>query len=152
MANFSLSCVFYIFQKIMENSVSRKFIAMEWNVTLVLCISLFDIIQLLGRCNSEFQQFVHTGIPIFVSDFMDGPASNAIIENILFLNWKILDRFFFYTTDEKKPRRAQMVDIEKEKILFMLFKIFWFITLLAVYNGFYVLKYSYRLHKHALDK
>lgn len=139
----------------MENSVSRKFIAMEWNVTLVLCISLFDIIQLLGRCHSEFQQFVHTGIPIFVSDFMDGPASNAFIENILFLNnRKILDRFFFIYDRWKKILRAQMVDIEKIKknILFMLFKIFWFITLLSVYNGFYVLKYSYRLHKHALDK
>lgn len=100
----------------MENSVSRKFIAMEWNVTLVLCISLFDIIQLLGRCHSEFQQFVHTGIPIFVSDFMDGPASNAFIENILFLNnRKILDRFFFIYDRWKKILRAQMVDIEKIK-------------------------------------
>ena len=95
----------YIFQKIMENSVSRKLIAMEWNDTLVLCISLYDtcIIQLFGQCHSEFQQFVHTGIPIFVSDFMDGPASNAFIENILFLNnRKILDRFFFIYDRWKK--------------------------------------------------
>ena len=47
---------------------------------------------------------------------MDGPASNAFIINILFLNnRKILDRFFFYIRQMKKNRRAQMVDIEKKK-------------------------------------
>ena len=89
----------------MENSVSRKFIAMEWNITLVSCISLSDIIQLLGIGHSEISAIRTYRNSYLCVRFLDGPASNAFIENILFLNnWKILDRFFFiYDRWKKNP-------------------------------------------------